>query len=68
MFESNPKNDDLFVAKTYTAHCSELNLMELNPEKSFIYTTGLTDRCIYKWKIEGDLNIENVVISTQQNM
>ena len=51
ILESNPKNRDLFVAKTYNAHCSEVNHIEYNQDRTVLYTSGIGDRCVYKWRI-----------------
>lgn len=34
--------------------------MEFNQDRSVLYTSGLSDKCVLKWKIEGDLNMYSV--------
>lgn len=58
MSETNPKDRELFVAKTYNAHCSQVGHIEFNQERSLVYTSGLTDRCVFKWRIEGDFSLD----------
>jgi hypothetical protein len=37
--------------------------MEFNQDRSVLYTSGISDKCVLKWKIEGDLNMYSVKTS-----
>lgn len=53
MLTSNPKGNELFIGKTYPAHSSEVNHIEINDKKTYVYTSGLNDKSVMKWKFEG---------------
>ena len=57
MFEHFPSKDEMFMAKTYPGHCSEINHIEVNNHKNLVYTSSVSGKSIFKWKIEGSSTI-----------
>jgi hypothetical protein len=57
MLDAFPKRKDMFMGKTYPAHCSEVYHLEFNQTKMGLFTSGLSDKCVLKWRIEGDFEI-----------
>lgn len=51
MIEKYPKNEEMFVAKSYPAHPSEVSQIEINQSFTNVYTSGLHDKCIFKWSL-----------------
>lgn len=39
------------LAKTYTAHISFVNQIETHQNAQYLYTSGILDECIMKWKL-----------------
>jgi hypothetical protein len=54
---TSPQPKDMFIAKTYPAHCSEINQVEINPDKVYLYTTSVLDECIFKYRLEGSTRL-----------
>ena len=40
------------VGKTVPAHACRIHQLELNHDKTVLYTTGVGDECVFKWNIE----------------
>ena len=39
------------LAKTYPAHVSFVNQIESHANAEYIFTSGVLDECIFKWKL-----------------
>ena len=47
----------MFLAKTYAGHTSFINQIELGNDQNYLFTTGIEDECLIKWKIGFEVKI-----------
>lgn len=57
----NPPDSEMYLGRSYAAHNSFVDNMESSPAHNdsgqlFLYTSGLEDQCLMKWKIEYEPN------------
>lgn len=51
----NINKNRLCQAKTYASHVSFVNQIEMDINEEFLFTTGVSDQCVFQWKInKGD--------------
>jgi hypothetical protein len=58
----------MFMAKQFSGHCSFINQIELH--KNNLFTTGINDECIIKWKLTEDKvwqDLDNLDYNTEEN-
>lgn len=47
----------MFLAKTFAAHCSEVSQMEISLDRGVLFSCGVAEKAVYKWKVDGDFNL-----------
>lgn len=64
--------DQMCLAKSYSAHVSFVNQCErtmINGNKTYLFTSGITDECIFKWKLKDEeqyWDLDNLTYKLEQ--
>lgn len=48
-------NKQMCLAKSYSAHISFVNQIEAHKSNEYLFTTGIVDECVMKWKLFEEL-------------